>query len=354
MPNKKIRVLVVDDSALMREMISSILASDPSIEVLGSAPDPLVAREKIKALNPDVVTLDIEMPKMDGIEFLRRLMSLRPTRVLMISTLTASNTEATLRALELGAIDCLEKPLSTSEHARAQFREAVLSKVHLVASASLNRALVGTEQITLLQRATGAPTDGLIAIGASTGGVEALSAVLRKLPPGLPPIAVVLHMPAKFTGSFAKRLDGLCQPTVVEASDGLALKSGHVVLAAGGLHLEILRKPGSFRCHVYPGPMVSGHVPSVDVLFESVAVAAGPAGIGVILTGMGQDGAQGLLAMRRAGARTFGQNEQSSLVYGMPKVAAELGAVEMQLSLDQIAGAIVAAAERPRAIARQA
>ncbi len=345
MTHAKTKVLVVDDSALMRQLISTILAGDPGIEVVGTAADPLIAREKIKAFNPDVVTLDIEMPRMDGIEFLRRLMTLRPTRVLMISSLTKRNADETLRALQLGAVDCLEKPVDASDGAMAPFRHALLEKIHLVASARLRSMTPAASAGSPRKMRVQPGSSGILAIGASTGGVEALTYLLQELPLGLPPIMIVQHMPPRFTSSFAQRLDGVCALGIREAEDGMEVVSGQAVIAPGGFQLEAGRKGSGYFCKVFEGDPVSGHAPSVDVLFRSVANLAGQHAIGVILTGMGQDGAQGLLEMRQAGARTIGQDQSTSLVYGMPRAAAELGAVESQLTLDRIPDAIVAAAE---------
>lgn len=343
MPGARIRCLVVDDSAFMRQLISTTLASDPEIDVIGTAPDPLIAREKIKLHNPDVVTLDIEMPKMDGIEFLRRLMTLRPTRVLMISSLTSKNAEATLMALQMGAIDCLEKPLDKDAGTLATFREALLGKVRLAAAARLGSPGAAPQRLTSNRSKAPASGKAMIAIGASTGGVEALTHMLQSLPDGLPPIAIVQHMPPRFTGSFAQRLNGLCSFEVLEAEDGMEFLPGRAVLARGGYQMEVERRGAQLRCRLSEGAQVSGHAPSVDVLFSSVARIGNGQTVGVILTGMGHDGAQGLLEMRRAGAFTLGQDRQSSLVYGMPRIAAEVGAVMQQVSLDRMADAILAA-----------
>lgn len=343
MQGRRIRVLIVDDSALMRQMLASALADDPAIEVIGSAPDPLIAREKIKTLDPDVVTLDIEMPKMDGLEFLRRLMTLRPTRVLMVSTLTARNSAATLAALELGAVDCLEKPVGLSGYDLEVFAATLRRRVRAVAEAHLS-ALGRAQAQRVAARPVPRQRQAIIAIGASTGGVEALNYVFQCLPKDLPPIAIVQHMPPNFTTRFAQRLDGASEIEVFEAVDGMILKPGQAVVAPGGFQLEIERGPTGYRCKVVDSGPVSGHAPSVDVLFTSVAEAAGAAALGVILTGMGHDGAQGLLAMRQAGAVTLAQDQASCLVYGMPRVAAELGAVMRQYPLEQIPEAIVATA----------
>ncbi len=344
-PRTPIRVLVVDDSALMRQMLSTMLATDPDVEVVGTASDPLIARQKIKQLDPDVVTLDIEMPNMHGLEFLRRLMALRPTRVLMISSLTQKNTEFTLEALATGAIDCLGKPRdATSEGEMAVFRENLLQKLHAVASARL-RPTPATGTDAVLRVIPGRSRYQFIAIGASTGGVEALSRVFAELPAGLPPMAIVQHMPGSFTTSFARRLANLSQVEVVEAKDGMPIRSGQAALGPGGHQFEIVRRDGEFRCRIFDAPVPLGHAPSVDILMESVAREVGDRSIGILLTGMGRDGALGMSAMRAAGAVTFGQDEASSLVYGMPRVAFEAGGVEQQLPLARIAAEIVAVVE---------
>lgn len=344
MPSRPIRVLVVDDSALMRQIVTAALSEDLSIEVVGHAQNPNIAREKIKALDPDVITLDIEMPEMDGIEFLSRLMRLRPTRVLMVSSLTGKNTEMTLRALEIGAVDCLEKPQDHGEASLSRFREALMVKVHAVATARLGAVALERRPSAITRRAS-ANRNGLIAIGASTGGVEALLHVMQELPPDLPPIVIVQHMPPKFTASFARRLDQASALTVREAEDGAELHAGEALVSPGGFHLMVKRSGDRFRCIIDDSAPVSGHKPSVDRLFSSVARAAGREAIGVILTGMGKDGAAGLLDMREAGALTLGQDEKTALVYGMPRVAFEMGAVARQLPLGAIAGAIAVATE---------
>lgn len=344
-PRAPIRVLVVDDSALMRQMLSTMLGTDPDIEVVGTASDPLIARQKIKQLDPDVVTLDIEMPNMHGLEFLRRLMALRPTRVLMISSLTQKNTEFTLEALATGAVDCLGKPQdATRETEMAAFRETLLQKIHTVASARL-RATPAAGPERTLRAMPGRSWCRFIAFGASTGGVEALSHVFSRLPPGLPPIAIVQHMPGGFTSSFARRLASQSQVEVVEAEDGMPIRAGQAALGPGGHQFEIVRRDGEFCCRIFEAPAPLGHAPSVDILMESVAREAGDRAIGVILTGMGRDGALGMSAMRAAGAVTIGQDEASSLVYGMPRVAFEAGGVERQLPLARVAAEVIAAVE---------
>jgi two-component system chemotaxis response regulator CheB len=333
-----VRVLIVDDSATMRALIRRTLSADPAIQVVGEAGDPLEARTAIKALEPDVVTLDIEMPNMNGIEFLERLMRLKPLPVIMVSTLTQRGAEATLAALERGAIDCVGKPVAGGGEGFAELAE----KVKAAAGA---RVFASTAALAP-RASTGAPYSGasrVVCIGASTGGVEALIRTIGQFPANCPPTLITQHMPANFTASFAARLDRHCDATVTEAVDAAELKSGHVYLAPGGTaHLSLT--PSGRHCRVQHGEPVSGHRPSVDVLFRSAAAALGGRAVGVILTGMGRDGAAGLLAMRQAGAATLGQDEATCVVYGMPRAAAEIGAVERQLPLDRIAQAALDAA----------
>ncbi len=326
-----IRTLIVDDSATMRALLRSVLSSAPDILVVGEAGDPLEARGAIKALNPDVVTLDVEMPNMNGLDFLEKIMRLRPTRVVMCSSLTQHGADAALRALEIGAIDCVAKPTG----AVGDF-DGLIDKVRAASLARL-RPSGGVPR---------APTSGgsfdsdgkVVAVGSSTGGVEALIQLLSGFPANCPPTVITQHMPATFTSRFAQRLDRLCAPSVAEATDGAPLAAGRVYLAPGGdQHLRLEGR----RCRLVKGPAVNGHCPSVDTLFTSVAAAAGSRAVGVILTGMGRDGAEGLLAMRQAGARTLGQDEASCIVYGMPKAAFEIGAVERQVSLSRLATQII-------------
>jgi two-component system chemotaxis response regulator CheB len=332
----KIRVLVVDDSATMRGLITAALNRDPDIEVVGAAGDPFEARGMIKALNPDVVTLDIEMPNMNGIEFLEKIMRLRPMPVVMVSSLTQAGAEMTLRALELGAVDCVAKPtLATNT---ADTLNEVAAKVKAAARASIRTK---TDDKPQVRRKDYMPSGDIVAIGSSTGGVEALLSILSLFPETCPPTVITQHMPATFTASFAARLDRASGAKVQEAADGALLEPGKVYVAPGGAtHLEVVRSAG-LRCRLTQGDPVSGHRPSVDVLFSSVAQAVGDKAVGAILTGMGRDGAQGLLAMRKAGARTVGQDEQSCVVYGMPRTAFELGAVEKQVSLSSIGQTIL-------------
>lgn len=333
-----VKVLVVDDSATMRSLISAVLRRDPDITVIGQAGDPLEAREAIKRLNPDVITLDVEMPNMNGLSFLEKIMRLRPMPVVMVSTLTQVGAEVSLAALELGAVDCVGKPT-----AGTPIEQAFGDLAARVKSAARARVRPGTDRAPMQASSrSDFRSDGrLIAIGSSTGGVEALMTVLSAFPANCPPTVITQHMPGTFTKSFAERLNRVCAAQVSEAVEGAPLQVGHVYLAPGGdSHLHVVGA-AQLRCRLTQDGAVNGHRPSVDVLFQSVAKAAGPAALGVILTGMGRDGAQGLKAMRSAGAATIGQNEATSVVYGMPKVAYELGAVERQLPLEKIGPDII-------------
>ena len=330
-------VLVVDDSATMRGLIAAALRRDPDIEVLGFANDPIEAREQVKLLNPDVITLDVEMPKMNGLEFLEKIMRLRPTPVVMVSTLTQAGAEVTIAALELGAVECIGKPVGGATPS-----ETFKDLAEKVKAAARARVKPYTGPVAPVERQAGyqPAKDLILAIGSSTGGVEALMTVLANFPDTCPPTVITQHMPATFTKSFAARLDRICGAHVAEAHDGARLLPGHVYVAPGGdAHLEVV---GSTHptCRLRDSEPVNGHRPSVDVLFESVAKLNRPAA-GVILTGMGRDGAQGLLTLRNGGARTLGQDESSCVVYGMPKAAFELGAVEKQVSLSRMGPAIL-------------
>lgn len=347
MPNP-IRVLITDDSPFYRRLFSDIFANAPDIEVVGTAHDPLDAREKIKQLDPDVLTLDVEMPHMDGISFLEKIMSLRPMPVLMVSSLTQKGADITLQALSIGAVDCLGKPATQlSGKALDGFAKELCDKVRAAAQARVGRSISRTSKPSARLAALperGARAIKLIAIGSSTGGVEALNAILPRLPGNMPPIVIAQHMPPGFTASFAKRLDSQCRMTVKEATDGTVMSAGHACLAPGGWHLQVSKgRAGEVVCHLNEEATVNGHRPSVDVLFDSVMEAYGAASIGVILTGMGSDGAEGLRRMRNAGAATFGQDESSSVVYGMPRAAKLCGAVESEIPLERLAEAILAA-----------
>ncbi len=339
-----VRVLIVDDSALMRELIRGILSSDPDIEVVGAVCDPLAARQKIKETNPDVLTLDIEMPRMDGITFLDKVMTLRPMPVVMVSSLTQEGAEATLKALEAGAVDFVSKPALNLQAGLEEKRAEIIAKVKAAANARVKRrtpASSGQRATPLSRVANYSSTEKIVAIGASTGGVEAVNQILQSMPPDAPAILVTLHMPENFTASFARRLNSACAIRVAEASDGERILPGHAYIAPGSTHLRLGRSGANYVCVVRGRERVSGHCPSVDVLFQSTAEAAGKNAIGVILTGMGKDGAEGLLSLRRSGASTLGQDEDSCVVYGMPKAALERGAVEVEAPLSRIAQEIL-------------
>ena len=339
----KVRVLVVDDSALMRQLLSTMMRSDPDIEVVGAAPDALVARQMIKDLNPDVVTLDIEMPNMDGISFLEKIMKLRPMPVLMISSLTQAGAEATLQALELGAVDYIAKPKVDLEQGLGEKEAEIVEKVKIAAKVRVRgRTAAAARRVVPATTRTGfGASQRVVAIGASTGGVEALRVVLCDLPADSPAVVVTQHMPAGFTTRFAERLNKLAQVAVQEAADGQRILPGHVYIAPGNRHLEIVGSGANYTCRLNDSAPVCGHRPSVDVLFHSVAASAQANAIGVILTGMGKDGAEGLKQMRDGGGATIGQNEATCVVYGMPKAAAALGATETELPIEKIAAAIV-------------
>lgn len=333
-----VRTLVVDDSASMRATLKRMLAADPEIEVVGMAPEPYTAREMIKTLNPDVLTLDVEMPGMDGLSFLERIMRLRPMPVVMCSTLTARGAEVTIEALRLGAVDYVTKPSGTPEDIE---RDADLL-CQKVKAAARSTARAGPQRLPVQPSVSGAAQGKLIAIGSSTGGVEALFSLLPALPDDCPPVLIVQHMPVTFTRSFAERLDRECRVRVVEAADGMPVTPGTVYIAPGGeSHMELSGGVGG-RIKLRPGDPVAGHRPSVDVLFRSVA-PLGAAAVGAILTGMGADGAEGLLAMRQAGARTLGQSRETCVVWGMPRAAQSLGAVEKEVGLSGMPEAILRA-----------
>jgi len=329
-----IRVLVVDDSATMRGLITATLAADPQIEVVGQAADPHEARQAIKDLAPDVITLDIEMPRMNGLVFLEKLMRLRPTPVIMVSTHTQAGAKVNLRALEIGAFDCVAKPSSLNLHSFDELAEKVKA-------AAVSHRRKHASRVPAAPAGLYVPDGRVIAIGSSTGGVEALITILSKLPANCPPVLISQHMPASFIRSFAARLNRVCVAEVSEASEGAPVKPGQVYLAPGEAHLEVTGAAMP-RIRLNTGARVNGHRPSVDVMFHAVLRCFGGRAIGVILTGLGRDGAEGLLALREAGAETIGQDEASSVVYGMPKAAQELGAVCMQLPLDRIAPRLLA------------
>jgi two-component system, chemotaxis family, protein-glutamate methylesterase/glutaminase len=349
---KPITVLVVDDSALIRQMFKEMLSSEPDIEVLDTASDPLDAREKIKRLNPDVLTLDIEMPKMDGLSFLEKIMTLRPMPVIMASSLTQRGAEETIRALEIGAFDYISKPVTSQTHDTiGLLKQELVTKVRAAArsNAAHRRGVShhsGQAPNIVPFHPPGGRSRHIIAIGSSTGGVEALRDIFLRLPANTPPIVITQHMPETFTKSFAARLDSLSQVNVSEAVNHARLKEGHAYLAPGNLHLKIVKVAGDFVCKLEEGPPVSGHRPSVDVLFHSVAEAIGDRAVGVILTGMGKDGAQGMKEMREHGAYNIGQNQATCVVYGMPQVATKVGATHVELPLSEIPAAMLKFCEK--------
>jgi two-component system chemotaxis response regulator CheB len=346
---RKIRVAVIDDSALMRELLTQILSHDRELEVVAKAPDPIVGWEKIKETRPDVVTLDVEMPRMDGLKFLDMLMTHYPLPVVMVSSLTERGCETTLRALELGALDFVTKPKIDIQSGTVELAQELCAKVKAAAQARLQprKASPGPAvKRTPVDQALLKSTHKVIAVGASTGGTEALRELLTALPSDSPGVVVVQHMPENFTRSFAQRLDGLCKVRVSEAKDGDRILPGHVLIAPGNYHLEVNRSGASYVARVFQADPVSGHRPSVDVMFESCSRSLGSNVVGVILTGMGADGARGMLAMHRNGARTFAQNEETCVVFGMPKEAIACGAVDDVLPLQRIAPAALRAAAR--------
>lgn len=352
-----INVLVVDDSAVVRQVLSAILNKTKDIQVYDTAPDPLFALEKMKKQWPDVIILDIEMPRMDGITFLRKIMSERPTPVVICSSLALKGAELTLSALEAGAVDIITKPQGglkgfleeTERQIQNTIRSASKARMAIAGKQTLSAGLSRTDSVSH-EGSSAAPvkdltsmsqtTDRIIAIGTSTGGVQALEVVLTKLPRTCPGIVIVQHMPEKFTEAFSKRLDSICEVDVMEAKSGDRIIPGRVLIAPGGRHLEVQLSGAQYVTRVFSGPAVNRHCPSVDVLFRSVARHAKQNAIGVIMTGMGDDGAQGLLEMRKAGARTIAQNEASSVVFGMPKEAIEIGAACEVLDLRDIADRI--------------
>jgi two-component system chemotaxis response regulator CheB len=348
-----IRVLIIDDSALVRQMLVELLNSDSGIEVVGVAPDPYIAREKIKKLNPDVLTLDVEMPRMDGITFLRNLMRLRPMPVVMVSSLTEKGADVTLSALELGAVEIVTKPKVDIVEGLQEYREELIDKVRTAAKARVRplsdfaprniTPKFSTDAVIIQGHRSGhfRTTEQLIAIGASTGGTEAIKEVLMGMPPDAPGIVITQHIPEAFSASFAKRMDTLCAMTVKEASDGDYILPGHVFIAPGHSHLMVDRDGARYVCRLSDGPPVNRHRPSVDVLFRAMAQQVGPNAVGSILTGMGADGARGLLEMRNAGASTVAQDEATSVVWGMPGEAVKLGAADAVLPLNRISAKLL-------------
>ncbi len=351
----KIKVLIVDDSALVRKILTEILNSDKELEVVGTAQDPLIARDKIKQLKPDVITLDVEMPRMDGVTFLRNLMRLHPLPVVMISSLTEKGADITFDALEAGAIDFVAKPKIDVKDGLQEYTEEIVEKVKAASKAKVG--MVSSSNATakpvekklsadsVIQKKTGKKrfktTDQIIALGASTGGTEAIKEVLIQMPPDSPGIVISQHIPEAFSGPFAERMNGVSAMTVCEAKDGQQILPGHVYIAPGSHHLLVERNGAQYICRLNDGERVNRHKPSVDVMFRSVAQNVGPNAIGVILTGMGDDGAKGLLEMKETGAKTMVQDEKTSVVWGMPGSAAKLGAADNEYPLNRIATNIV-------------
>ncbi len=363
----KTRVMVVDDSALVRGLLAEIINRQTDMECIGAASDPIMAREMIRNLNPDVITLDVEMPRMDGIDFLSKLMRLRPMPVVMVSTLTERGAEVTLRALELGAVDFVAKPKIGVADGLRQLADDITDKVRAAARAHVRRLppaaapgpahaagthAAGTHPAGAVRQATVAPsvgrlsTEKIIFIGASTGGTEATKEVLMHLPADAPAVVITQHMPAGFTKSYAARLDGLCRIRVKEAADGERILPGHAYIAPGGFHLSVERSGANYLARVRDGEPVNRHKPSVEVLFESAARVVGPNALGVMLTGMGADGARAMKRMRDAGSYNYCQDEASCVVFGMPREAIAAGAAQEVLPLQRIAPALL---ERLRA-----
>ena len=348
MPGGRIRVLIVDDSAIVRKVLTDALSAEADIEVVGTAPDPFVARDKILSLHPDVLTLDIEMPRMDGVTFLKKLMHYHPLPVIVISSLGVSSSRAALEALDAGAIDVLAKPGGPQSVGELRLSLATKIRAAKVARLRVLSAPAVTNVSSPIRTPLGRhfPPSAVIAIGASTGGTEAIQEVLVGLPEDCPAILIAQHIPAVFSRSFANRLNELCAIRVREAEDGDKLEPGLALVAAGNFHMLLKGSPGCYRVEVRDGPMVCFQRPAVDVLFHSVAQTAGPNATGAILTGMGSDGAQGMIAMKRAGARTIAQDEDSCVVFGMPKEAIRHGVVDRVLPLSAIQSALLAEARR--------
>ena len=336
------KVLIVDDSALMRQLLTQILSSDPELEVVGTASDPFAAREKIKALNPDVLTLDIEMARMDGLTFLEKLMRGHPMPVIMISSLTDKGADTTLRALSLGAVDYISKPKVDVSNGTVEQAAEIIAKVKAAARAKVRRATVATAPAAQSEKKYQfSATHKVVAIGASTGGTEALKELLMPLPADFPGIVIVQHMPETFTRQFSERLDSLCKIRVKEAQDGDHILPGHALLAPGGHHMAVVRRGMEYAVHVYRGERVNLHMPSVDVLFSSCAHNMGKNALGVLLTGMGADGAKGMLEMKQAGSFNIAQDESTCVVFGMPREAIALNAVDKVLPLGHIPDALL-------------
>jgi two-component system chemotaxis response regulator CheB len=339
-----IRVLVIDDSALMRQILGEFLSAEPDLEVVGAAPDPYVARDMIKQLHPDVLTLDVEMPRMDGLTFLENLMRLRPMPVVMVSSLTERGAEVTLQALELGAVDFVTKPKLDLARGMAAYAGELAAKIRAAAAARVRQRTAAPAAPALPARRPFGTTEKIIAIGASTGGTEAIRHVLERMPADAPAVLIVQHIPLAFSGPFAARMDRHSAMAVCQAEDGQQVVPGHVYIAPGDRHLLLRRNGARYVCALSEAAPENRHRPSVDVLFRSVAEQAGGNAVGALLTGMGEDGARGLLALQRAGAATLVQDEASSVVWGMPGAAVKLGAAHQVVPLPAVAERLLALA----------
>jgi two-component system chemotaxis response regulator CheB len=332
----KIKILIVDDSVLVRKVLTEILSAVPMFEVVGTAIDPIIARDKIKQLQPDVLTLDIEMPRMDGVTFLRNLMRLRPMPVVMISTLTEKGAPITLEALEIGAVDFIAKPKTDVTSGLENYAKEIIEKVRMAAKANVRSMVPLPPPSPVHKKITSYKNGQIIAIGASTGGTEAIREVLSTLPANCPPIVIAQHIPPVFSTSFAARMNACSEPTVYEAQDGQRIEQGCVYIAPGDAHLKVKGTRGNYRCVLDHGAVVNRHKPSVEVLFDSMITSAGDKAIGVMLTGMGADGAQGMLRMKEAGIYNIVQDESSAVVWGMPGAAFNLNAHSIILPLTKI------------------
>lgn len=352
--SKKITVLIIDDSAVVRQVLTTVINSSKTLKVIGVARDPIDAREKIKQLNPDILTLDIEMPKMDGVTFLKNLMRLRPMPVVMISTLTESGADITLEALEVGAVDFIAKPKIDVQGALKEYSAEIIEKLEIAGRAKVREYKPPTSSFqvskkldagAVLEKKQGKlrfkTTDKIVALGASTGGTEAIKEVLESLPANAPGIVISQHIPITFSKAFTERVNKTCQIIVCEPVDGQKIVPGHAYIAPGDKHLLVVRSGAEYICRLNDGPPVSRHKPSVDVMFRSVAQNVGPNAMGVMLTGMGADGAEGMLEMKQQGAYNISQDEDSCVVWGMPGAAVKLGAVDEEMTLSKIGKEII-------------
>ncbi len=342
---KPVKVLIVDDSALVRDILAQGLAMDPGIEIVGTAADPFIARDKIVALKPNVMTLDVEMPRMDGVEFLRKLMPQFPLPAVMVSSLTEKGVRITMDALEAGAVDFVTKPKSDVARGLNAMMMELRTKVKIASTANVShwkhKKYENKAQVSVKPGALEKSTDKVIVIGASTGGTEAIREVISKFPPTTPGVVIVQHMPAKFTKMFADRMNELCSMDVKEAEDGDRVMPGRILIAPGGLQMKVKRSGGIYEVDIKPGELVCGHCPSVEVLMRSVAESVGANAVGIMLTGMGHDGADGMVEMRKAGAKTMAQDEASCVVFGMPMEAHKRGGAERLVALDNMSSEVI-------------